>query len=59
MARLRIRLQVCAKVLNHISGSPGGVAGIYNRHDYADEKRLPWGHGRALCWPYRGRRAFR
>jgi len=39
MARLHIPLQVAEKVLNHISGTLGGIAGIYNRHDYADEKR--------------------
>jgi integrase len=39
MARLHIPLQVAENVLNHISGSLGGMAGIYNRHDYADEKR--------------------
>ena len=39
MARLHIPLQVTEKVLNHISSTLGGIAGIYNRHDYADEKR--------------------
>jgi integrase len=46
MAKLHIPLQVCEKILNHISGSLGGIAGIYNRHDYADEKRTAlqaWG----------------
>jgi hypothetical protein len=28
-----------AAVLNHISGSRGGIAGVYQRHDWADEKR--------------------
>ena len=27
------------KLLNHVSGSFGGVAGVYQRHDFADEKR--------------------
>jgi hypothetical protein len=26
-------------VLNHISGSRGGIAGVYQRHDWAIEKR--------------------
>jgi hypothetical protein len=26
-------------VLNHVSGSKGGVAGVYQRHDWKDEKR--------------------
>ena len=26
-------------MLNHISGSRGGIAGVYQRHDWANEKR--------------------
>ena len=26
-------------VLNHISGAKGGVAGVYQRHDWKEEKR--------------------
>lgn len=37
MGRLGISLQVAEKCLNHISGSLGGIAGVYNRYDYADE----------------------
>ena len=25
--------------MNHISGSRGGIAGVYQRHDWATEKR--------------------
>jgi integrase len=39
MARLGINLPVIEKVLNHTSGSFGGVAGVYQRHHFADEKR--------------------
>jgi integrase len=39
MAKLHIPLHVTEAVLNHVSGSLAGVAGVYNRHDYADEKR--------------------
>jgi integrase len=39
MARLGVQLPVVEKLLNHISGSFAGVAGIYQRHDFADEKR--------------------
>ena len=39
MARLGFPVQVVEAVLNHASGSVSGVAAIYNRHDYADEKR--------------------
>ena len=39
MARLGVQLPVVEKVLNHISGSFGGVAGIYQRHEFRAEKR--------------------
>jgi integrase len=39
MARLGINLPVIEKILNHTSGSFRGVAGVYNRHTFADEKR--------------------
>jgi integrase len=37
-ARLRVPTEVTEKALNHVSGSFGGVSGIYNRFDYADER---------------------
>jgi glyoxylase-like metal-dependent hydrolase (beta-lactamase superfamily II) len=37
--RLGVRLEVTEAVLNHISGSRGGIAGVYQRHDWAVEKR--------------------
>lgn len=39
MQRLGIRFEVVEAVLNHVSGSKSGVAGIYQRHDWRDEKR--------------------
>jgi integrase len=39
LAKLGVQLPVIEKVLNHVSGSFGGVAGIYQRHSYAAEKR--------------------
>lgn len=39
MARLGIAVHVVEAVLNHKSGKISGVAAIYNRHDYAREKR--------------------
>jgi integrase len=39
MARLGVNLPVIEKVLNHISGSFGGIVGVYQHHDFADEKR--------------------
>jgi integrase len=40
LQRLGVRLEVTEAVLNHISGSRGGIAGVYQRHDWAAEKRL-------------------
>jgi integrase len=39
MAQLSIAPHVIEKVLNHVSGSLAGVAGIYNRFGYGGEKR--------------------
>jgi integrase len=39
MARLGVNLPVIEKVLNHSSGSFGGIVGVYQRHDFAGEKR--------------------
>jgi integrase len=39
MARLGVGLPVIEKVVNHVSGSFAGVVGIYQRHDFSDEKR--------------------
>ena len=39
MARLGIGLPVIERVLNHVSGSFGGIVGVYQRHSFADEKR--------------------
>ena len=40
MAKRGIQMPVVEKILNHTSGSFGGVAGVYQRHDFASEKRL-------------------
>jgi integrase len=39
LQRLGVRLEVTEAVLNHISGSRGGIAGVYQQHDWAAEKR--------------------
>ena len=39
MQRLGIPMPVTEAVLNHISGSRGGIAGVYQRHDYFAEKK--------------------
>jgi integrase len=38
LQRLGVRLEVTEAVLNHISGSRAGIAGVYQRHDWATEK---------------------
>lgn len=38
LARLGVPQPVTEKILNHVSGIISGVAAVYNRHDYADEK---------------------
>lgn len=40
MQRLGVRFEVTEALLNHVSGSRSGVAGIYQRHDWRDEKRI-------------------
>jgi len=37
--RLGIRFEVTEATLNHVSGAKGGIAGIYQRHDWKEEKR--------------------
>lgn len=37
--RLGVRFEVTEAVLNHVGASRSGVAGIYQRHDWKDEKR--------------------
>ena len=39
MAEIGIQPHVIETVVNHISGHKGGIAGIYNRASYAEEKR--------------------
>jgi integrase len=46
LQRLGVRLEVTEQVLNHIGGSRAGIVGLYQRHDFASEKRAAldaWG----------------
>jgi integrase len=46
LQKLGVRLEVTEAVLNHISGSRAGIVGIYQRHEWTDEKRaalVAWG----------------
>lgn len=53
MQRLGVRFEVTEAALNHIGGTKSGVAGVYQRHDWADEKREAfeaWGEDvRRIC----------
>ncbi|HZZ24262.1 MAG TPA: site-specific integrase [Roseiarcus sp.] len=39
LQKLGVRLEVTEAVLNHVSGSRAGIVGVYQRHEWADEKR--------------------
>jgi integrase len=46
LQKLGVRLEVTEAVLNHVSGSRAGIVGVYQRHDWAEEKRVAlnaWG----------------
>ena len=46
LQRLGVRFEVTEAVLNHVSGAKSGVAGVYQRHDWKEEKRTAldaWG----------------
>lgn len=50
MARLGVPVRVTEAVVNHISGTGGGIVAVYQRHDFADEKRQALeGYGRFLA----------
>ena len=38
MAALGVQLPVIEKVLNHVSGSFGGIVSVYQKHEFANEK---------------------
>jgi integrase len=37
LAKLGVPIHVTEKLLNHVSGTLGGIAGVYNRHGYWEE----------------------
>ena len=39
LQKLGVRFEVTEAILNHVSGSRAGVAGVYQRHDWKPEKR--------------------
>lgn len=38
LQKLGVRLEVTEAVLNHVSGSRAGIVGVYQRHEWKDEK---------------------
>ncbi|KAI93620.1 integrase [Rhodomicrobium udaipurense JA643] len=46
MAALGFQPHIIERVLNHVSGAQGGLVGVYQRHEYRDERRraiMAWG----------------
>lgn len=43
LQKLKVPLAVTEAVLGHISGARSGIVGVYQTHDYADEKRTALG----------------
>src|SRR5262249_34940605 len=39
MASLGVQLPVIERIVNHVSGSFAGIVGVYQRHEFAGEKR--------------------
>jgi integrase len=39
LAALGVNLTVIEKILNHVSGSLAGIVGVYQRHEFAEEKK--------------------
>jgi len=56
MARLGIAPHVADRVLNHTAGTIRGVAAIYNRFEYLDERKAALGPGASSSKPSCGRR---
>lgn len=42
-ARLGVPVHVVEKALNHVSGTHAGIVGVYQRHEYGDERRRAMG----------------
>jgi len=62
MARLNIAPHVVDRILNHVSGTIRGVAAVYNRHAYLEERRAAleaWGrYVEGLVRPHRQMQSF-
>jgi len=40
LAEMNVEVHITEKILNHVAGKLGGVAGIYNRYEYMKERRV-------------------
>ena len=40
MQKLGVRFEVTEAILNHVGQAKSGVAGIYQQHDWAPERRM-------------------
>jgi hypothetical protein len=40
LAGLGVNLPVIERLLNHVSGSFGGIVSVYQKHSFADEMRV-------------------
>jgi integrase len=58
LQKLGVSLQTVEAILGHTAGSRGGIVGIYQRHNFADEKRAAleaWAEylrGKQISFPY-------
>ncbi len=40
MTRLGVRIEVADKILNHVSGKLGGIVGVYQKYEFAPERKV-------------------
>jgi integrase len=40
LQKMGVKITVTEAVLNHVSGTRGGIVGVYQTHDFAEEKRV-------------------
>ena len=59
MARHGVAPHVADKILNHVGGTISGVAAVYQRHEFLNERRDALERWGAQWWPTSGRRSGR
>jgi len=53
MARFGVAPHVADKILNHQAGTISGVAAVYQRHEFLEERKKAldlWGNHVQSCW---------